>query len=302
MLRLGETISGKRSTNNLCYACHQSVGSGNSADWPGRDAYISSGNKHNSIADPGNKYVNGDCLICHVPHGKTRSGVNDPAMLRQKANDLCLGCHTNKMSATSGHNGNCVMCHNPHDVGASSTAAKVKNPAGGTQLAPKDTYRTQALIKNTFCEGCHRATPPAGLGAAKDPATETGFTNLEAKPDTSLHQVHARKIRPDETWLRYRGSQHPEYPFKHDVNNVRCVTCHSVHQIASAQNVRTDVIGTRIRSASPIGYNGKAACGSLAYGCHSCNYCHAEPGGPGDRCWNCDVHGDPTSTYHGVVY
>lgn len=309
LLRKGsqDGISGTLSLNNLCYECHAAPGSGNTAGWPGKTAYTTeAGNKHATITDPTlpRTYAAGDCAVCHVPHGQSFDGglTNYAAMTRREGNLLCTaaGCHANKATANAGH-GRCTLCHDPHNTGTAAQV-KVKNPVTGAAMSvPKENYRNQTLVKNSYCESCHNANPPAGYEAAKDPYTETEFTNAQAKPDKDLHRVHVSKIRPDIPWISPFGDRsydHPEYPYLGDINDARCTMCHSVHTNGKPYNLLPSVIITRTKSGSA--YNGKPGCG-VGAGCHTCNYCHAAPGGPAVDCSACSGdHFDPG--IHGIVY
>lgn len=328
MLRLGQA-----NRNDLCEKCHATASTTalHTAGWPGMNrtagtGYYAPADRHaNPSASPtalttypGTSYRTGECVNCHQVHGTyyaayltvdPASGGNYPRMTRDYGYTLCVTCHTTKqgtVTANSGH-GKCTMCHDPHRV----EPGKVKNPAdpnGALITAAKETYRGQSMLSNSYCLSCHTTSPPAGYSTAKDPYTQSQFTNVETptKPDTSLHRVHVVKVRPDQPGIPPFGSRsydHPEYPYRGDVNNVRCVMCHSVHPTyPTAFDLRTDAITSRTKTGS--GYNGKAGCG-VGTGCHACSYCHGAdgvatqngPGGPGVDC-RC-YHSAGT---HGIVY
>lgn len=307
MLRAGQT-----SLNDLCLTCHAAASTvGHTAGWPGKAAYTASGNLHANPVGvppgtltvyPGTSYRAGECLNCHKPHGVSypEAGGNYPRMTRDYGNTLCLNCHTGMKATATGTTGHrqCTLCHEPHNVSKVGGVLLVKNPANPTgplMQVPKAPYRGQTMISDSYCLGCHKTPKAAGYPTAKDPYTETQFTNAQAKPDTSLHRVHVLKIQPDQTMWGDRNYEH-DYPYRGNVNTVRCVQCHSVHPTSPAPyNLKTSLITNRTKTGNA--YNGKPGC-SVTGGCHTCNWCHASPGGPGVDC-TCG-HSDPG--YHGVAY
>lgn len=252
-------------------------------------------------ADP-TKLSNG-CNSCHDVAGT----ANEKLLRRPNDAGLCYqsGCHPSLSQpdlTVAGHRKCAALCHDPHraEIGMVTNPT---DPNGPLLSVTHQTYRSVSMLGNAYCTTCHRATPPAGYETAKDPDTGTLFTNAQAKPDRVLHRVHVAKVRPDQPPYASRSYDHPEYPYRGDVNKTWCVMCHSVHPTTQALDLLPSVFISRTRGSS--GYNGKAGC-SLSGSCHTCSYCHGAdgattqngPGGPGVDC-RC-YHG--TGGDHGIVY
>lgn len=316
MLRKGfRAEDGSVSLNDLCFECHSAAGTGNTAGWPGKAAYLSASNKHSALVDNSlaGKYAAGDCGICHVPHGQTFDGSNYAPMTRAKGYLLCAKCHPGKASNHGGH-GDCTICHDPHDTG-SVAAPKVKNPVTGVrETVSKTGYRTDSVLPNEYCLACHKTPAPTGYATAKNPfAPTTNFKNagpLFWQGDPNLHNVHVNRI-----WVAgynsYTGRSHGVYHYgtSGDNNRVRCNQCHRVHQQKTGEPALPYNLGAKYISAVSRPYSGgiatapKAGC-SVAGNCHTCSWCHASPGNPtpsstSNACYQCSWH---TTPHSGVDY
>lgn len=296
--------------NDVCFECHANPGTGNTVKWPGKVAYQNAANLHVNAATvppstlrkyPGTTYAMGECVNCHLPHG--RSG--DQHMLRASAGALCLACHTDKL-AGGGHGDNCVMCHDPHVVTKTGVTLNVKNPADGTSLITKPTenWRGGTWSATTYCTGCHTASPPAWLPAtARNPyAATTRFWNQSSfqvwsgslgrmvNNDQNLHNVHINKVEPG--WADHYGG------VTGDLNKTKCGQCHSVHQTSRTRNLSPTYFSSITGSYSG-NWAGKNGC-TVTGGCHGCAWCHYSPGSPASACYECDWHGynaHPTINY-----
>lgn len=320
MLRKGiREADGTLRLNELCFECHSEAGTGNTAGWPGKTAYLSAANLHvNAVtvppatrrSYPGTTYAMGDCDNCHLPHG--RSG--DPSMLRATGSALCVACHTDK-TAGGGHD-NCLMCHDPHVITKTGGVLNVRNPDTGSGMTavPKEIYRNVTLISSAnYCQKCHKASPPAWLNPVvpRNPfAATTQFKNSSPvwwQTDSNLHNVHVNKVY---------NVQYPNHAIEHygtygNNDRVRCGQCHGAHQTPVGRNLNPAYVtsitppyrGT-YGSSSGSAVQSKLGCG-VAAGCHTCGWCHYAPGNPGaspgEACYEClDFHSD--SGHSGVDY
>jgi hypothetical protein len=146
-------------------------------------------------------------------------------------------------------------------------------------------------LPNAYCQKCHAGAPPAWLTPApRNPyAGSTKFWNQSPLPDKNLHNVHVNKV-----WASYAY----HYSTDGDLNKVRCNQCHSVHPTATGRNFLSSRLSAFTGTYSG-NWSAKTGC-SVAAGCHTCNWCHAAPGGPATACWSCYYHS--YSPHSGIAY
>lgn len=160
-----------------------------------------------------------DCTLCHNPHS-----TDEPALLKDKANQLCFMCHTDKQDEINekpfthapAKDVGCSTCHNPHTA---------------------DFPTLLRVNVNGLCLACH------GMTAAKKPDK----TVLVVFSHRSMPEKYADKAK--KIFLGRDGKGHPY--MGHPVSDVpdpsnpkqmmTCLSCHNPHAGKVVQMFKGDV-------------------------------------------------------------
>ncbi|HEY3355118.1 MAG TPA: cytochrome c3 family protein [Polyangia bacterium] len=195
----------------------------------------------------------GRCTACHLAHGTT------PKLLAKPINQLCLGCHSQKVNLKrrfvheAVKSADCTSCHAPH---ASRVARLLRKPA--TKLCydcherkDKTTYVHGAVLLGR-CAVCH------------DPHSADEARLLRARKEGDLcFKCHADDIT---------GRKRIHKP----VAEGACGRCHDPHGAATPRNLRKpqlELCGGCHPQAKPTGANVHAA--AARGGCTACHDPHA---------------------------
>ena len=149
--------------------------------------------------------VEGDCLVCHDPHGSDNKGL-----LKKPLLDTCVSCHKDSIKAVKFKhdpvgNGECMSCHAPH-----------QSDNKGLLIKPV----------SKVCLECH--DNPAATGKVKHQPVEDGCVDCHS-PHGSDNKAMLKKpmaatcFECHEDFLK--GAK-----FKHDpAGNGECMSCHAAH-------------------------------------------------------------------------
>jgi predicted CXXCH cytochrome family protein len=185
------------------------------------------------------------CANCHEPHASQQ-----PELLRQRTQTLCLSCHDKPITATDGRlianmkpvlteskflhgpirNGACSACHDPHGS---------KFPSLLDQAFPKAFYTSFETGKYELCFKCHQSDM---VQTAKT-TTLTGFRD----GDRNLHFVHVNREEKGRS----------------------CRTCHSLHGSNLPRHMASEVPFEGSTWTMPIEFEQMADGGRCAPGCHA---------------------------------
>jgi len=186
------------------------------------------------------------CANCHDPHAS-----NQPAVLKARADKVCLTCHDKDVKAADGRmlasmkgplastnlhgpvkTGSCSECHSPHAGGTYPNLLKANAPKGFYS------YAAFNVADYALCFGCHDKQ----LVLQPKTTALTSFRN----GDENLHFVHVNRAEKGRT----------------------CKTCHEVHGSDLPKHMASTVGFEGSGWAMPINYVQTAEGGSCAPGCH----------------------------------
>ncbi len=223
--------------DTICKACHEQMVMDPSKGHPVEGEVTNKTILSQMIISGVSSSTEISCVSCHNIHNPVDA---NEGLFREKTNELCSGCHQNKMSTTLGHpistgleaknepqKPQCLSCHSIH-----SDSSKSHNSIAETD---NNSETPTKKVKKASCESCHekqKGVKNSGHRGVHAKLTEELFTqdiknidnHLGKDNDCTLcHQMHENEHSEK---LLKEVKLFAEGASKKDMASSLCLACH----------------------------------------------------------------------------